>query len=424
MRAVSLLLALVLLLGACGGPSSSAGGSGSAGAVSLLVFGEPQELAAYRQLVAAYAETGAANEVELIEASDRDDLLTRLSTSFAGGEPPDLFLINYRFFGQFAARDVLEPLGPRLEGSSALQLEDLYPQAVDAFRFGSELICLPQNISSLVAYYNRDLFAEAGVAEPASGWTWDEMVLTATALTDEASDQHGLGLEPTIIRLAPFIWSNGGELFDDPDNPTGFALDSPETLEAMQDFLDLGTFRPPIPDDEAVEAEDLESRFLNGRLAMLLSSRRSTPTFRTITDFDWDIAPLPVHSQPAGILHSDAYCMTQASGSQDAAWSFVEFALGAEGARIMAASGRTVPSLIEVATSDAFLDPDAKPANSRVFLDTIPYIRRVPNISTWPEIEDAAEPLLEQALYGGISAEQVAQQIREATADLFARAER
>ena len=424
MRALSAFVVAALLLSACRGLQSTADStSGSSDPVSMLVFGEPEELAAYRRLVSAYGES-SGSRVQLIEARDRDDLLTRLSTSFAGGEPPDLFLINYRFFGQFAAREVLEPLGSRLETSSALQLQDLYPQAVDAFRFGGELICLPQNISSLVVYYNRDLFAAGGVAEPAEGWTWDEMVLAATALTDAANDRHGLGLEPTIIRLAPFVWSNGGDLFDDAENPTGFALDSPATLDAMQDFLDLGTYRPPIPRDEDVEAEDLESRFLNGRLAMILSSRRSTPTFRTITDFDWDIAPLPVHTQPAGILHADAYCMTRASGAKDAAWRFVEFALGADGARIMAASGRTVPSLIEVANSEAFLDPDAKPANSRVFLDAIPSIRRVPNISTWPEIEDAAEPLLEQALYGGISAEQVAQQITEATAAHFARAER
>ena len=76
---------------------------------------------------------------------------------------------------------MLEPLGPRLEASSVLQLENLFPQAVDAFRFGGELICLPQNISSLVVYYNRDLFAAAGVPEPAAGWSWDEMVLAATA---------------------------------------------------------------------------------------------------------------------------------------------------------------------------------------------------------------------------------------------------
>ena len=48
-----------------------------------------------------------------------------------------------------------------------------------------------------------------------------------------------------------------------------------------------------MPTDRDVKAEDDESRFANGRLAMLLQSRRVTPTFRIITGFDWDVAPLP-----------------------------------------------------------------------------------------------------------------------------------
>ena len=40
--------------------------------------------------------------------------LVRLSTSLAGGEPPDLFLMNYRYSAQFAARDALEPVDPYL----------------------------------------------------------------------------------------------------------------------------------------------------------------------------------------------------------------------------------------------------------------------------------------------------------------------
>ena len=132
---------------------------------------------------------------------------------------------------------------------------------------------------------------------------------------------------------------------------------------------------------------------------MLLSSRRSTPTFRESARFDWDVAPLPIHRKPAGILHSDAYCMAEASENKDAAWRFVEFALSAEGQRIVAQTGRTVPSLRSVAESPAFLDPSAKPRNSRVFLDAIPTIQRVPTISTWPEIEDAAEGILENGMY-------------------------
>ena len=54
--------------------------------------------------------------------------------------------------------------------------DDFYPQALDAFRWHGELTCLPQNISSLVVYYNRNLFTASGVPEPRAGWTWNEFV--------------------------------------------------------------------------------------------------------------------------------------------------------------------------------------------------------------------------------------------------------
>jgi multiple sugar transport system substrate-binding protein len=254
------------------------------------------------------------------------------------------------------------------------------------------------------------------------------MVQRALALTEDTDgdgnvDRYGLGVEPSLIRIAPFVWSNGGEIVDDEDAPTRFTLDTPEALDAMTKFFSLRQLHLVVPTEEEIESEDDESRFQNGRTAMVLSSRRSTPAFRTITDFDWDVAPLPVLKEPAGILHSDAYCMTKASGDKEAAWRFMEFALGPEGQRITAESGRTVPSLKEIASSEAFLDPNAKPANSRVFLDTIPVIRRVPNVSTWPEIEDASGGILEGGLYEGVPPEEVARQLDAATREIFARAE-
>ena len=79
----------------------------------------------------------------------------------------------------------------------------------------------------------------------------------------------------------------------------------------------------------------------------------------------------------------------------------------------MAKSGRTVPSLKSVAESTAFLDPTAKPANSQVFLDAIPAISNVPPVSTWPEIEDAVEPMLEEGLYTGEGLEGLVDEIRQ-----------
>jgi multiple sugar transport system substrate-binding protein len=432
-----LVLALALLVAACGGTGSGSGSDRQtttdpnakvSGAVSLLAFGAPEELRAFRNLITAFKQVQPDVTVKLIEASDRDDLLARLSTSFAGGTPPDLFLLNYRFYAQFAAKGVLEPIEDRVNASTVFRQKDFYPQALDAFRFGGELTCMPQNISSLVVYYNRSMFKRAGVAEPKAGWTWDDMVTTARALTkdsngDGKAEQHGLGVDPEIIRLAPFVWSNGGQLVDDTARPTAFALQSPAAVAAMQKLFDLHRVHKVVPGEAEVEAEDNEARFENGRLGMVMSSRRSTPTFRQITKFDWDVAALPQHQQPASVLHSDAYCMTAASRNKDAAWRFMEFALGPDGQRITAATGRTVPSLIEVSRSEVFLDPKAKPANSRVFLDTVPVIQRLPNVSTWPEIEDAANNVIEKAFYGDRPADEVAADIVEQTQPIFARAQ-
>jgi multiple sugar transport system substrate-binding protein len=426
----SIVLALALVCASCGGSET--------GPVSFLVFGDPEELQAFRDVAAAYEqETG--HGVKLVEASDRSDLITRLSTSIAGGSPPDLFLMNYRFYGQFAAKGAIEPLTGRLEDSDILSADAFYQAPLRAFRWRGEQLCLPQNTSSLVVYYNRDLFERYGVPEPRAGWTWNEMLGVATSLTRDANGRqiragdpdaggataavYGLGVEPSLIRIAPFVWSNGGSLVDDDTRPSRFTLDTPAAQEALRAFLELRTVYGVIPSDVEVEATDDETRFANGGLAMILQSRRSTPLFRTITEFEWDVAPLPRWREDAGILHSDAYCIPAGSKHKDAAWTFVEFALGPEGQRIAARTGRTVPSLIEVAESEAFLDPTQPPQHAQVFLDAIPRLRAVPTISTWPEIEDAAEPILENGLYHGQPAENVARRLDAATRPLFARGE-
>jgi len=434
-----LLSALLCALAvACGGSDG-----GSSGSVRFLVFGDPAEISAYRALIEAFADEQPDIDVQLVEASDREDLIARLSSSIAGGAPPDLFLMNYRFYGQYASRDVLEPLEPYVSDSSEFEEGDFFPQALDAFRWQGELMCLPQNISSLILYFNRDLFKRFNIPPPRDGMLWNELVVKAQQLTRDENGQqvrgadpdlpqagtaqaaiYGLGIEPVIIRLAPFVWSNGGEIVDDTDNPTRFTLDTPQAEEAVAQLFGLRTNFGVVPNDQEIEAEDAETRFINGRIAMYLDSRRAVPGFREAAKFDWDIASLPYYDKPASILHSDAYCMTKAAKAKDAAWRFVEYAVGPEGAPVIAKTGRTVPSLKEVAESDAFLDPSQKPANSKAFLDAIATIQHVPAISTWPEIEDVTDGLLENGMYLGQPPQTVIAEIDRKTRPLFARAER
>jgi multiple sugar transport system substrate-binding protein len=393
-RALTLALLVCLALGGCGG------GNGDRD-VTLQLFGDAEELDVYRKLAAAY-ERKTGERVALIEVPDRDAHIQKLTTSFAGGDPPDVFLVNYRNYAGFADRGVLDPVGPRLERSAALSRGEFYPQPLEAFTFDGRLQCMPQNVSSLAVYYNRDLFRQAGLTDPAADWTFAEFTTAARALTDPPR-VYGLGVEPSLVRAAPFVWSAGGRLVDDASRPTRFTFESPEALQGLQNFLGLTGFGPT---EQEVQARALEDRFLDGGLAMVMGSRREVPIFRTIEGFDWDVAPFPRFERPAGVLHSDAYCLARGDRA-DAAWRFVEFAVGPDGARITAAAGRTVPSLERVARSSAFLDPTRRPRSSRVFLDAIPHIRRLPVSPNWPRIEEAVDLALERSFYQQGEAESV-----------------
>jgi len=392
--------------------------------VSFMVFGDAAEFAAYESLVNAFMDSQSDVTVTLTHIPSQGDYRARLASDFAAGTPPDVSLLNFRRIGAFVAAGQLEPLGPYLDASDAMSRDDFYPVTLDAFTWQDQVMCIPQNISSLVVYYNRDLFNAAGVAEPADDWTWDDFLAAAQALTldsdgDGQTDQYGAGIEASLFRLAPFVWQNGGELVDDPAFPLQLALTRVPAQQALTWFTELQTVHHVMPDRVAEESLDSESRFIEGTTAMYFNSRRGTPTYREITAFDWDVAPLPRGTETAGVLHSDGYCMAATAADKDAAWRFIEFANSPEGQTIIAATGRTVPSIMSVAESDAFLDPSVRPARSRVFLDTIGDLRLVPILSTWDEIESTASEEIERAFYGDITPEEAALQARQRTEEYF-----
>lgn len=379
----------------------------SSGNISFMVFGDPAELAAYQKLVDSFTQTHPDIQVELIQIPGQSDYRNRLSADIIAGTPADVVMINYRRYAGFANTGALEPLGPYLEKSKLIKEADFYPQAIQPYKWNGELMCIPQNISSLVVFYNKDLFDQAGVAYPAQGWTWTDFLAAAQALTadsdqDGHTDQFGVGIEASLIRLAPFIWQVGGEIVDAESNPGTLLLNTKEALNAGEFFFGLQTNFHVVPNAEEEASEDSESRFINGRLAMFFNSRRGVPTYRESAAFDWDVASLPQNEIQATILHSDAYCLPSASKNKAAAWAFIEYANAVEGQTIVAETGRTVPSLISVANSPAFLDPNTKPANSRVFLDIIPFIRALPIHPNWAEIEDTASEELRRGFYGEV----------------------
>jgi len=407
MKRVMLTLIVAVLLASCSSlPAQEK--------ITFMVFGDLAELEAYRKLVAAFEAGHPEARVELTHIPDQADYRKRLAADFAAGSPADVVLLNYRRIGPYAAKGALQPLGPYLEESGVTSVEDFYPEAIEPFKWQGQVLCIPQNLSSLVVYYNKDLFNQAGLPYPEDDWTWENFLAAAQRLTrdldgDIRPDQHGLGFEVSLARFAPFIWQNGGEVVNNTFAPVRLALDRPQSLDAISWLIALQTKHHAVPDAEQEAAEDSESRFLNGRLAMYLNSRRGVPTYRQITAFDWDIAPLPRKVRTASLVHADAYCMPASVKNKDLVWKFIEFANSVEGQTIVAASGRIVPSLKSVAESPAFLDPQQKPLNSRVFLEMIPHLRALPSTAGWVDAEELATAELQRAFYGQAGIEEAVQ---------------
>ena len=166
------------------------------------------------------------------------------------------------------------------------------------------------------------------------------------------------------------MWGAGGELVDDPAKPTKFLFDTPEGRRGLENVIALQE------NGWAPNADEADSKGV--RRALPRRQRRDVPVLaprraawlRTITDFEWDVAPFPTDVEPASVLHSDGFCMAKGDNA-DAAWLWIEYALGEQGQEVLAASGRSVPSLKAVAESPVFLEPTDPPANSKVFVDAL-----------------------------------------------------
>ena len=416
MRRTALALVLVATLAACSDGAARRGGgdpqprsSGPvSGSITVQAAGGEGELNALREMIAAFEKAHPGTKVDFTGLAEQGEHISKLGTAFAAGSPPDVFLLNYRRFGRFAKQGVIDP--------PVLPRGEYYQPALDAFTFDGKLLCLPQNVSSSVMYVNKALFAKAGVALPKAGWTFADLTTTANAL--KAKGVKTIGFETGFRTVPAFVWAKGGEVVDDTNDPKAITLDTPEgrgALEYLKGLLDNGGVN--ATDAAAASAED---RFAQGELAMFVDSRRAVPAFRKADGLDFDVVPLPRDKEAATLLASDAYCVPKASRNVGLARAFAEYAVGPEGGRVLAESGRTVPSLKSVAESEAYLAPGKKPASSRVWLDVIPTARRLPNVANWNEAETTATDALEQYFAGKATLDATVTSIEEESRRLLA----
>jgi multiple sugar transport system substrate-binding protein len=131
--------------------------------------------------------------------------------------------------------------------------------------------------------------------------------------------------------------------------------------------------------------------FQTGRIGMCTYGRWKCMDFRSITDFEWDVAELPVKEKKATTLFPVCYSMAADVKEKEAAWELVKFLTGEEAQIAVGESGQAIPSMVKIAESPHFFEPEAlkgQKVDARPNVLSIPYSQPAPALLGWQEVRE------------------------------------
>ncbi|MBC7472810.1 MAG: sugar ABC transporter substrate-binding protein [Candidatus Sericytochromatia bacterium] len=363
--------------------------------ITFSSWGSIDEINILKPILADFTKK-TGKEVELIHIPD--NYFQKLHMMFASDTAPDVIFMNNFTLPVYADSGVLDDLEPMLDKSSKIKKDDFYPQVLEAMKWKGKLYGVPRDISNLLIYYNKDMFDKYKIAYPKKDWTFEDFLQTSKKLTkdtngDGKSDTYGFSLDKRPLFWLPFIWSEGGDLFNKDLNK--FTLGDKESVAGLQFYNDLRNKYHVAPDEKEVGNAKSGQLFSQEKIGMQLSGRWSVPTYRTSLKFKWDVIPFP-KGKNGSIVDVDAsgWCVSKASDKKESAWQLVEYLASRDSIKNFSSNGLIVPSRKDVAQSKDFLDGKT-PENSKAFLDILATGHPTRTTPNWNEISTEIDTGLE-----------------------------
>lgn len=209
---------------------------------------------------------------------------------------PGLILVDENMFPAMVEEGLLRPLDALLE-DSALEsvLADAAPACRRVFRNRCSTFALPVFCLPVMAYFNRRLFDEAGVALPGEDWSWEslfQLLDQFTLFSNRGRFEHGaLGLLLDPNGCLPIISQFGGEVFDRNGN---CAFDSDVFFQGLCFFEKVIRHMGCCVHKWGDKREYLGELLADGRIAFIIGSEQDASFAReALPEQDFYELPLP-----------------------------------------------------------------------------------------------------------------------------------
>ncbi|MEZ4530897.1 MAG: sugar ABC transporter substrate-binding protein [Thermomicrobiales bacterium] len=384
------------------------------GKVRLLYYGEAaDESARFEQFNVLYPDVEL--EVVGIPGDSWADFADSVSTRIAGGESFDVLVIATEGQRVFASRGLLDPIDDLLERDAEEMQEffdDVHPRLLEFTRTLSspdgQTYVLPGEFNTMGVWYNKEVFAAAGVPEPVAGWTWDDFNETARALT-KPGEVYGMhvtgGLFPSVM---PWLLTNGASPLS--ADWTQATINTPEAVESAKQMRQLvADGISPEPGGEF----DAFTIFAQGGLGMIGVGMWIYPSqVQAGTQDHIDVVQWPQHSGPGSPVGWKSYPIMSSTQNREAAWALSKYFTSKEAAKYLIYE---VSARKSVALDPAFLD--SMPAGIGTFYEALDYATPVPGTDNGAIIEHDIIDTFDQILLGNLEAEPALEELNQKIAD-------
>jgi len=238
-------------------------------------------------------------------------------------------------------------LEPFLDADKSFDKNDFYAATLDQFTEQGQLWALPAEVTPYVIEYNRDMFDAAKVAYPKAGWTMDDFLATAKAMTKGSGDAKQYGYVGDYFEandLVLMLQALGAKLIDTTQDPPKIVFDDASMRSAMQWYADLHRkhdVKPMFVTDFSKLLTDANTALIqretmidDGRTAMW-SSYAGMPNLTGSTKrptMNIGVVPLPIGaagSKGGNYVTSNGYYISADTQAKQACWKWITYLTGA-----------------------------------------------------------------------------------------------
>lgn len=265
-------------------------------------------------------------DVEAIYAGNYDDTRIRALSAIKSGDAPQLSVLFSIDAYDLIEQDLIVPFDDVVKGEEGQTwLNSFYPALMKNGQIDGKTWGIPFQRSTIVMYYNKDMFKEAGLDPNAPPKTWDELVTDAKALTKDG--RWGIMVPSTgypYWMFQCFAIQNGKELMNSEGTETYFT--DPKVVEALEFWRGLATDAKVMPEG-TVEWGTLRQAFLQGQTAMMWHSTGNLSAVKNEATFDFGVAMLPANVQPGSPTGGGNFYLFKGSdeAEQQAALKLVQY---------------------------------------------------------------------------------------------------